>query len=58
MSSAPPLRHVREVVGAFVLLALALVLAALVVIGRGRGLFESRADLEVTFPAARAAVPA
>jgi ABC-type transporter Mla subunit MlaD len=56
MSSAPPLRHVREIVGVFVLLAIGLVLAALVLIGRGRGLFESRAELDVTFPAERAAV--
>ena len=56
MSSAPPLRHVREIVGVFVLLSIGLVLAALVIIGRGRGLFESRAELEVTFPAERAAV--
>ena len=56
MSSAPPLRHVREIVGVFVLAAIGLVLAALVIIGRGRGLFESRAELEVTFPADRAAV--
>jgi phospholipid/cholesterol/gamma-HCH transport system substrate-binding protein len=56
MSSAPPLRHVREIVGVFVLVALAMALAALVFIGRGRALFESRAELQVTFPAQRAAV--
>jgi phospholipid/cholesterol/gamma-HCH transport system substrate-binding protein len=56
MSSAPPLRHVREIVGVFVLAVLALLLAALVVIGRGRNVFERRAELEVTFPAAQAAV--
>ena len=56
MTTAPPLRHVREIVGVFVLASLALLLAALVVIGRGRNVFEQRADLEVTFPAAQAAV--
>lgn len=55
MSSAQPLRHVREIVGVFVLAALGLALAALVFIGRGRSLFEGRAELQVTFPAVRAA---
>jgi len=56
MSSATPLRHVREIVGVFVLAALALLLVALVVVGRGRSLFERRAELTVTFPAQHAAV--
>jgi len=56
MSSAPPLRHVREIVGVFVLAALALLLGALVVVGRGRNVFEERAELTVTFPAHHAAV--
>jgi ABC-type transporter Mla subunit MlaD len=56
MSSAPPLRHVREIVGVFVLVALALALGALLFIGRGKALFEGRAELQITFPAARSAV--
>jgi phospholipid/cholesterol/gamma-HCH transport system substrate-binding protein len=56
MTSAPPLRHVREIVGVFVLASLLLLLGALVVVGRGRNAFEQRASLEVTFPAAQAAV--
>ncbi len=56
MSSAPPLRHVREIVGVFVLAALVLLLLALVAVGRGRSLFEARAELVVTFPSAHATV--
>lgn len=56
MSSAPPLRHVREIVGVFVLVAVALLLGALVLVGRGRSLFDERAELTVTFPAQHAAV--
>lgn len=56
MSSSTPLRHVREAVGIFVLAALLLVLAALVLVGRGRGLFDERAELTATFPAEHAAV--
>ncbi len=56
MSSSPQLRHVREIVGAFVLLAVIAVLAALLVVGRGRHWFDRRAELEATFPAEHAAV--
>jgi ABC-type transporter Mla subunit MlaD len=56
MSTSQPLRHVREIVGVFVLVTLALALAAVMFIGRGRAVFESRATVFVTFPAARAAV--
>ncbi len=56
MSSASPLRHVREIVGVFVLIALGLLLGAMVVVGRGRNVFEARAELTVTFPALHAAV--
>jgi ABC-type transporter Mla subunit MlaD len=56
MSSSPPLRHVREIVGAFVLLTLFGVLAALLVVGRGRHWFDRSVELEATFPAEHAAV--
>jgi len=56
MSTSNPFRHVREIVGVFVLGALALVLLALLFVGRGQHWFERRAELEVTFPAEHAAV--
>ena len=56
MSTTSPLRHVREIVGVFVLGAVALVLVALLFIGRGQHWFDRRAELEATFPAEHAAV--
>ena len=56
MSTSTPFRHVREIVGVFVLGALGLALVALLFVGRGQHWFERRAELEVTFPAEHAAV--
>ena len=55
MTTPVPLRHVREIVGAFVLAVLALVLLSLLFVGRGRHWFDSRGLLTVTFPAEQAA---
>ena len=55
MSRPAPLRHVRTIVGAFNLLVLAVLLAGIVFVGRGRRWFEKQAELHVTFPAAHAA---
>jgi len=56
MSTSNPFRHVREIVGVFVLGSLALVLLALLFIGRGQHWFDKRAELDATFPAEHAAV--
>lgn len=56
MSRPAPLRHVRTVVGVFNLAILALLLVGIVFVGRGRRWFEKHAALQVTFPAAHAAV--
>jgi ABC-type transporter Mla subunit MlaD len=56
MSTPAPLRHVRAVVGVFNLLLVALLLVAVLLVGHGRRWFERRAVLDVTFPAASAAV--
>lgn len=56
MSRPAPLRHVRTVVGVFNLAIVALLLVGIVLVGRGRRWFEKMAVLEVTFPAAHAAV--
>ncbi len=55
MRRPAPLRHVRTVVGVFNLAVLALALVGIVFVGRGRRWFEKQAELDVTFPAARAA---
>ncbi len=56
MTRPAPLRHVRTAVGAFNLLVLGLLLVGIVFVGRGRRWFERQAELQVTFPAAHAAV--
>jgi ABC-type transporter Mla subunit MlaD len=56
MNASTPFRHVREIVGVFVLGALGLVLLALLFIGRGQHWFDRRADLDATFPSEHAAV--
>lgn len=55
MSRPASLRHVRTAVGAFNLAVLAVALAAIVFLGRGRRWFERQAELEVTFPSTHAA---
>jgi phospholipid/cholesterol/gamma-HCH transport system substrate-binding protein len=55
MSRPAPLRHVRTVVGAFNLVVLALLVAGILLLGRGRRWFEKEVELPVTFPAERAA---
>lgn len=55
MSRPAPLRHVRTVVGVFNLAIVALLLAGIVFVGRGRRWFEEHALLQVTFPASHAA---
>lgn len=55
MSRPAPLRHVRTIVGVFNLAIVALLLAGIVFVGRGRRWFEKTAVLQVTFPASHAA---
>jgi phospholipid/cholesterol/gamma-HCH transport system substrate-binding protein len=55
MSRPAPLRHVRTIVGVFNLLVIAVLLAGIVFVGRGRRWFEKQAELQVTFPATHAA---
>jgi ABC-type transporter Mla subunit MlaD len=55
MSRPAPLRHVRTAVGAFNLVVLAVALVGIVFLGRGRRWFEKQAELDVAFPATRAA---
>lgn len=51
MKGAPPkLRYVNEVVGAFVLLALGLLVVGVYVAGRAQGWFEPRLALHTVFP--------
>jgi ABC-type transporter Mla subunit MlaD len=55
MSRPAPLRHVRTAVGVFNLAVLAVALAGVVLLGRGRRWFEKQKELDVAFPATRAA---
>jgi phospholipid/cholesterol/gamma-HCH transport system substrate-binding protein len=55
MSRPAPLRHVRTIVGAFNLVVLALLVAGILLLGRGRRWFEKQVELPVTFPATHAA---
>jgi phospholipid/cholesterol/gamma-HCH transport system substrate-binding protein len=55
MSRPAPLRHVRTLVGVFNLVVLVLLVAGILLLGRGRRWFEKQVELSVTFPAQHAA---